>query len=110
MNDGPGYVYVDPLVVDLSLRPFAAAVLLASQYLATIRAKLSGAALLHLEVLDNAVSMVEKAAVQAVVGRRLARQASEDWQWFLSDDDVWLFSFVRCCDVVGIDPAYFRRG
>jgi hypothetical protein len=42
--------------------------------------------------------------------RRVQRLAREAEAWFLSEDDHWLFSFVSICAVLGLEPAYIRRG
>ena len=39
--------------------------------------------------------------------RRLAREAE---QWLFADDVRWPFSFVNICAVLGLNPAYVRRG
>ena len=39
--------------------------------------------------------------------QRLAQEAEE---WFFADDYNSLFSFVHICGVLGLDPAYIRRG
>src|SRR5687768_4566739 len=39
--------------------------------------------------------------------RRLAREAEI---WFFSNTSDWPFSFVRICDVLGLEPEYLRRG
>ena len=30
--------------------------------------------------------------------------------WLLSMDSEWIFSFINCCEVLGIEPDYFRQG
>jgi hypothetical protein len=30
--------------------------------------------------------------------------------WILETDAEWIFSFVNCCEVLGIDPDYLRQG
>jgi hypothetical protein len=30
--------------------------------------------------------------------------------WILSTDSEWIFSFINCCETLGIAPAYLRRG
>jgi hypothetical protein len=37
--------------------------------------------------------------------RRLAIDANE---WFASGDDAWPFSFLAICEMLGLDPSYFR--
>jgi hypothetical protein len=43
-------------------------------------------------------------------GRRARRLAEEAEAWFLSDNDRWPFSFLSICAVLGLEPAYIRRG
>jgi len=38
--------------------------------------------------------------------RRLYREA---YQWVLSDDRSWPFSFVNLCDLLNLSPPYLRR-
>jgi hypothetical protein len=40
-------------------------------------------------------------------GRRYFLAAEE---WFSEDDRDWVFSFINCCAVLGIEPGYLRRG
>jgi hypothetical protein len=30
--------------------------------------------------------------------------------WILETEAEWIFSFVNCCEVLGIDPDYLRQG
>ena len=30
--------------------------------------------------------------------------------WILESNSEWIFSFVNCCEALGIDPGYLRRG
>jgi hypothetical protein len=30
--------------------------------------------------------------------------------WILNMDSEWIFSFINCCEVVGIEPDYLRQG
>lgn len=30
--------------------------------------------------------------------------------WILESNSEWIFSFINCCDVLGIDPDYLRQG
>jgi hypothetical protein len=30
--------------------------------------------------------------------------------WIMNIDSEWIFSFINCCEVLGIDPDYLRRG
>jgi len=40
-------------------------------------------------------------------GKRLFREAEE---WIVQDDPTWLCSFVSICNVLGMDPDYWRTG
>jgi len=40
-------------------------------------------------------------------GRKYFLAAEE---WFSEDDSDWVFSFINCCAVLGIEPGYLRRG
>ena len=30
--------------------------------------------------------------------------------WILNTDSEWIFSFINCCEVLGIEPDYLRQG
>ena len=30
--------------------------------------------------------------------------------WILESDSEWIFSFVNCCEALGIEPGYLRQG
>jgi hypothetical protein len=59
-------------------------------------------------VLADALMCFQKGLI--VQGRRVQRLAGEARQWLFSDDDRWPFSFVAICAVLGLEPAYIRRG
>jgi hypothetical protein len=59
-------------------------------------------------VLADALLCFHKGLVhQGCRVQRLARDAEE---WLFSDDARWPFSFVSICAVLGLEPAYLRRG
>jgi hypothetical protein len=40
-----------------------------------------------------------------------ARKRFADAQsWILNTDSEWIFSFINCCEVLGIEPDYLRQG
>lgn len=41
--------------------------------------------------------------------RKHRRDALEDMAWIRSDDTEWPYSFVRMCEVFGLDPAWVRQ-
>jgi len=59
-------------------------------------------------VLEDALLCFHKGLVQQ--GRRAQRIAREAEEWLFSDDPSWPFSFVSICAVLGLEPAYLRRG
>jgi hypothetical protein len=42
-------------------------------------------------------------------GKGMKRFAEAE-AWILEKDAEWIFSFINCCDVLGIDPDYLRQG
>ena len=30
--------------------------------------------------------------------------------WILNTDSEWIFSFINCCELLGIEPGYLRQG
>jgi hypothetical protein len=38
------------------------------------------------------------------------KRFAEAEAWILETDSEWIFSFINCCEVLGIDPVYLRRG
>ena len=59
-------------------------------------------------VLAEALGCFQKGLVYQ--GRRVQRLAREAEEWLFSDDARWPFSFVSICAVLGLEPAYLRRG
>lgn len=59
-------------------------------------------------VLADALGCFQKGLVHQ--GRRVQRIAREAEEWLFSDDSRWPFSFVSICAVLGLEPAYLRRG
>ena len=59
-------------------------------------------------VLDEAVAEYQR----YLVGRdkRSMKRCAEVEGWFLRDDNEWIFSYVNCCEILGIEPAYLRGG
>lgn len=59
-------------------------------------------------VLEDAIECFQKQDLKN--GRRAQRLAREAEEWLFKDDQLWPFSFLNVCNVLGIDPAYIRRG
>jgi hypothetical protein len=37
-------------------------------------------------------------------------QFADAQAWILESNSDWIFSFVNCCEALGIEPGYLRRG
>jgi hypothetical protein len=59
-------------------------------------------------VLEDAIECFQKQALKS--GRRARRLAQEAEEWLFQDDQLWPFSFLNVCNVLGFDPGYIRRG
>jgi hypothetical protein len=59
-------------------------------------------------VLEDALHCLQRHSRQS--GRRAQHLTREAEEWFFTDDPHWVFSFVNICAVLGLDPAYLRRG
>lgn len=63
---------------------------------------------LMLAVLEDAIETFRRyRGARDAKGRALAADAAD---WLASDDEAWLYSYRRCCEAVGIDADYLRRG
>jgi hypothetical protein len=63
---------------------------------------------LMLAVLEDAIDCFQKYAhTDDARGKVLF---DESWDWIMSDDTRWLFSFENICQIVEMDPSYLRRG
>jgi hypothetical protein len=38
------------------------------------------------------------------------RQFADAQAWILESNSEWIFSFVNCCEALGIEPDYLRQG
>ena len=38
------------------------------------------------------------------------KQFADAKAWILESDSEWIFSFINCCEVLGIEPGYLRQG
>jgi hypothetical protein len=58
-------------------------------------------------VLDEAVADYQR---YLMAGNKSVKRFAEVERWILEDESDWIFSFVSCCEVLGIRPGYIRRG
>jgi hypothetical protein len=58
-------------------------------------------------VLEDAIHVYQKLReLRGRAGRKMRRELQA---WFASDDDVWLFSFRNCCDVLNLNAEKIRH-
>lgn len=63
---------------------------------------------LMLAVLEDAIDCFQKYAhTNDLRGRQLFM---ESYEWIMSDDKRWLFSFENICQIVDMNPDYVRQG
>ena len=85
-------------------------VLLPAQYFAAFRRAggLERERLLMLAVLEDAIDCYQKYAhTDDLRGRQLF---AESYDWIMSPDKRWLFSFENICQIVDMNPDYIRQG
>jgi hypothetical protein len=59
-------------------------------------------------VLQSGIETYMKyAAASSRRGRRLFVEAE---CWIMQDDDVWVYSFINICNILGLDSSYLRTG
>ncbi len=83
--------------------------LLPAQYFETLRRKaLDPEKRLMLAIIEEAIACYQKyLCAEKRRGRTLFADA-EKWIW--DEDSNWIFSFENICEVLGLTPAYVRRG
>ncbi|HYC22702.1 MAG TPA: hypothetical protein VEI94_08360 [Candidatus Bathyarchaeia archaeon] len=63
---------------------------------------------LMLAVLEDAIDCFQKYALTSDLrGRQLFL---ESYEWIMSSEKRWLFSFENICQIVDMDPEYIRHG
>lgn len=65
---------------------------------------------LLLAVLEDFVDCIVKDCANSGISTRSARLFAEDLAYLRSPDTAELCSFERCCEILGIDAAYIRKG
>ena len=102
--------------VDLGLRfndrplvPFEVDILAAEDFARVYRSRpLSPERELMVAVLEEALADYQrcwKARDKKAMERFADAQA-----WVLESDSEWIFSFINCCEALGIEPDYLRQG
>lgn len=83
-------------------------VILPAQLRGNLRARLMPEQSLCAAILADAIHCFNKYQhARTKLARRLFLDAEE---WLSADEPQWPFSFVRICEVLGLDPSYVRSG
>ena len=85
-------------------------VLIPAQYFEALRGKngLEPEKRLMLAVLEDAVRCFQdNVSAESDTKRKLLNEAEE---WFLKENDDWVFSFENICEALALNPEYVRRG
>ncbi|HEU4341659.1 MAG TPA: hypothetical protein VFU31_08825 [Candidatus Binatia bacterium] len=101
-----GYVSIEERLASL----FEPDSLLSAQYFENLRRKtvLEPEKRLIVAVLEDAINVFQNnLTAQSGRGKKLFDEA-EEWIW--EQDGHWLFSFESVCEILGLNPAYVRRG
>jgi len=85
-------------------------IILPSQYFDAVerRGYLSPEKKLMLAVLESVVHDFQRYRLAS--GRRGKRLFREAQEWFTSQEETGMFSFVGICHALGMDPDYIRKG
>jgi hypothetical protein len=71
------------------------------------RSRWSGEQRLMAAVLEDAITVYSRPDVpKASKARQLLRETE---RWLRSNDRTWTFSFLRVCEVLGLEPSAIRR-
>ena len=102
--------------VDLGLRfndrplvPFEVDILAAEDFARVYRSRpLSPERELMVAVLEEALADYQRCF--SARDKKARKRFAEAERWIEDTDSEWIFSFINCCDVLGIDPDYLRQG
>jgi hypothetical protein len=63
---------------------------------------------LMLAILEEAVNDYQRS--WKARDRRARKRFADARAWIMNTDSEWIFSFINCCEVLGIQPDYLRQG
>ena len=103
-NVGLGLRFDDKPVV-----PFEADILVAEDFVRIYRSRpLSPEHELMVAVLEGALADYQRCC--SARDKKGMKQFASAKAWILESDSEWIFSFINCCEVLGIEPGYLRQG
>ena len=86
---------------------FVPSAILPSQYFSARRRVRSAEERLVAAILEDAIAVYSKnRQPKTRKGRRLLNETE---RWFLSSDRTWVFSYLRVCEALDLDPYCIRR-
>jgi hypothetical protein len=102
--------------VDLGLRfndrplvPFEVDILAAEDFARVYRSRpLSPERELMVAILEEAVADYQRC--WKARDKKGMERFAEAQAWILESDSEWIFSFINCCEALGIEPGYLRQG
>jgi hypothetical protein len=102
--------------VDLGLRfndrplvPFEVDILAAEDFAHVYRSRpLSPERELMVAVLEEALADYQRCF--SARDKKARKRFAEAETWIVDTDAEWIFSFINCCEVLGVDPDYLRQG
>ena len=94
---------------DRPLVPFEADILAAEDFARIYRScPLSPERELMAAVLEGALADYQQCC--STRDKKGMKQFADAKSWILESDSEWIFSFIHCCEALGIEPDYLRRG
>ena len=94
---------------DRPLVPFEVDILAAEDFARIYRSRpLSPERELMVAVLEEALADYQRCC--SARDKKGMKQFADAKAWILESDSEWIFSFINCCEALGIEPGYLRRG
>jgi hypothetical protein len=88
---------------------FEADILAAEDFARTYRSRpLSPERELMVAVLEGALADYQRC--WKARDKKGMKQFADAQAWIRESDSEWIFSFINCCEALGIDPDYLRQG
>ena len=94
---------------DRPLVPFEVDILAAEDFARIYRSRpLSPERELMVAVLEEALADYQRCC--SARDKKARKQCVSAKAWILESDSEWIFSFINCCEVLGVEPDYLRQG
>jgi hypothetical protein len=104
-----GNIQPRPRLDDKPALPFETDILATEEFMRVYRThQLSPEHELAVAILELAVADYQRYLDRC--DKKSVKRFTEAEAWILETDSEWIFSFVNCCEVLGIEPGYLRQG